>query len=68
MLPLKPQGYHAMLVCVHRQLLAAFLFWKPSGAFRQEEFKLIPDQGSLGPVSEGHAVFRNRDLPSIFGE
>lgn len=37
-------------------------------ALRQEEFKSGPAQGSLDPVSEVHAVFSNRHLPSTSEE
>ena len=44
----------------------------PSGAMessfpKEESFRLIPVQGSLGPISEVHGVCSNRDLPSTSG-
>lgn len=34
---------------------------------RDEAFKLVPVQGSLGPVLEEHGVFSNKDLPFSSG-
>ena len=37
----------------------------PSGNIREGGLKSVLAQGSLGPVSEVHGVFSNRDLASM---
>lgn len=44
--------------------LAWYLLVPRKLVFREEAFWLVPAQRALGPVSEVHGVFINRDFPS----
>lgn len=74
-----PQDFFAILVIAVVQrcpswvgLLVASFLWKLTECFpvpqklvlREDAFKTVPAQGPLGPVSDVHSIFSNRDLLS----
>lgn len=72
-------GAMLVIIVVHRHhgrvgLLDAFLLWKFAWQFtvpsrlvlKEETFRSIPAQGTLGPVSGVHCFFSNKESPSSF--